>query len=124
MKHDSHKWSWIRQLKSFQYAFQGVVFMVKTQHNSWIHCVAALAAILLSFYFRINRIEWLFIVFSIGLVFLTELINTALEALTDIVSPEKHEMAGRVKDLAAGAVLIAAITALIIGLIIFIPKIF
>ena len=108
---------------SFKYAFQGLCHMLKTQHNAWIHIAAMVTVICLSFYFRISRTEWIFVIFAIGFVFAAELINTALERLTDIVSPEKQAQAGQVKDLAAGAVLVAAITALIIGLIIFIPKI-
>ena len=96
--------------------------MLKTQHNAWIHAVAAVIVIFLSFYFIISRIEWLFVIGSIGFVFVAELINTSIEILTDIVSPQKQEKAGLVKDVAAGAVLVAAITALVIGLIIFIPK--
>jgi len=118
------KWSWQKRLNSFKYALKGIAFMVRTQHNAWIHSTAALLVIFSSFYFQISRIEWLFVILSIGLVFMAELINTSIETLTNIVSPQKQEMAGRVKDLAAGAVLVAAFTALIIGIIIFIPKIF
>jgi diacylglycerol kinase (ATP) len=124
MKEETDKWSWKKRMKSFQYAFQGLIHMMKTQHNAWIHGMFAIAVIILSFYFKISKIEWLFIVSAIGLVFVTEFINTALETIVDIVSPEKQEKAGRAKDLAAGAVLVAAITALIVGLIIFIPRIF
>ena len=102
----------------------GLVLMMKTQHNAWIHFMAALLVIFLSFWFKISGMEWMFVILAIGLVFMAELTNTAMETMIDIVSPEKQEKAGRVKDLAAGSVLVAAITALIIGLIIFIPKIF
>ena len=118
------KWSGKRRLMSFKYAFQGLQHLLKSQHNAWIHSLAAVIVTCFSFYFRISRTEWIFVIFAIGFVFAAELLNTALERLTDIVSPEKQARAGQVKDLAAGAVLVAAITALIIGLIIFIPKIF
>ena len=73
---------------------------------------------------RINSVEWIFIIAAIGIVFTTEIINTTIEELVDLVSPERQKKAGVIKDLAAGAVMIAAIMALIIGCVIFIPKIF
>jgi len=123
MKNEGNKWDWNRRLKSFAYAFQGLFYMLKTQHNAWIHGLAAATVLFFSFYFRISQAEWMFVIIAIGFVFAAESVNTALEKLTDIVSPEKQVKAGHIKDLAAGTVLIAAITALIIGLIIFIPRI-
>ena len=111
-------------MKSFACAFQGLFLMIKTQHNAWIHCLATIMVIFFSLYFKISLTEWILVIFVVGFVFAAELINTAFERLTDLVSPEKQEKAGQVKDLAAGAVLVAAITALIIGLIIFLPKVY
>lgn len=78
--------------------------------------------IFFSFLLQISTLEWLIVIFCIGLVLTAEIFNSAIEVLTDIVSPESNPRAGLVKDMAAGAVLIAAITSAIIGLIIFVPK--
>ena len=118
------KWSVKSQLRSFGFAFKGLKWMMGTQHNAWIHLFAAVAAILFSIYFSISRIEWLFVILSIGLVFMAEMFNTAIEFLTDIVTPQFNEKAGKVKDIAAGAVLVAALIALIIWVVIFIPRFF
>ena len=117
------RWSFKSQLWSFGYAFKGLKWMMTTQNNAWIHLMAAFVVILLSFYFHISRIEWLFIIFSIGLVFMAEMFNTVIEILTDMVSPEINEKAGKIKDIAAGAVLITAFTSIIVGGVIFVPKI-
>lgn len=110
------------RMRSFHYAFNGIAEMLKTQHNARLHLVAAGLAVFFGYFLRISATEWLFVVFSIGLVLFAEAVNTALEYFVDFVSPEKHEKAGKIKDLAAGAVLIAAITAACTGGIIFIPK--
>ena len=109
------------RIASFKFAFQGIFFMLRTQKNAWIHLFSTILVIALGFYFKLNKLEWGMIIFAIGLVISAEMINTAIELLTDIISPEHHEKAGRVKDIAAGAVLIAAISAAIIGIIIFLP---
>lgn len=96
---------------------------IKSQHNFRIHLVAAIVAVAGAFFFDISSLEWLAVIFAIGLVFSSEIINTAIEELVDFVSPETHPQAARIKDLAAGAVLACAFTAAIIGLIIFLPKI-
>jgi len=111
-----------KRIKSVKYCFQGLWIFFSTQHSSWVQAPIALMTILLGFYLKINVIEWCFVVGAIGLVFVAEIINTAIEFLTDLVSPDYHQLAGKVKDLAAGAVLLAAITAAIIGGIVFIPK--
>ena len=89
----------------------------------WLHAIAAAIAILLGFILAITAIQWLVILLCIGAVFALEIINTAIEALVDHLHPERHPKIGLVKDLAAGAVLIAAILSLIIGCIIFLPLI-
>lgn len=111
------------RLRSFIYAYKGITFALSTQHNLIVHICLALIAIVLGFILNISSLEWVSIIIVIGIVLTSELINTALELLVDIISPEKNKTAGRVKDLAAGAVLISAIAALIIGIIIFLPKI-
>lgn len=110
-------------LKSVGYACEGVVTLFKTQPNASIQLFAAVAIIVVGFIFEINRWEWCWIVASIASVVVTEMLNTALEFLTDLVSPSVHPLAKKVKDVAAGAVLIAAIASVIIAAIIFLPKI-
>ncbi|MCD4698120.1 MAG: diacylglycerol kinase family protein [Bacteroidales bacterium] len=111
-----------KRLKSFIYAFRGVKHLFG-QHNAWIHSIAAITALLLGFLLKISTTEWCIIIISIGLVFSSELFNTSIEKLTDMVSPEHNTKAAMVKDMAAGAVLFMAMAAACAGLIIFLPKI-
>jgi diacylglycerol kinase len=97
--------------------------MLSSQPNARIHLAAAMVAILAGFFFRISSLEWVAIVLCIALVFALEAVNTALEFLTDLVSPDFHPLAGKAKDVAAAAVLVAALGAAAAGLIIFLPKI-
>jgi len=113
----------IDRAKSFGYAFKGIGYALKTQHNIWIHYLLAIAVLAFGFWLNVNQTEWILLVFAIGFVLVSELFNTAIEVLVDLVSPEQNPKAGLTKDIAAGAVLVAAITAASIGLIIFIPKI-
>lgn len=110
-------------VQSFQHAFKGLFFLFKDQQNAWIHLFAAVGVIVAGFFFRLSTTEWILVVFAIGFVFSAELFNSAIEEIVNLISPEYNKKAGLVKDLAAAAVLISAITAAIIGLIIFIPKI-
>ncbi len=111
------------RLKSFIYAFKGIKFVFLSQHNMWIHIILSFIAVAMGFSLNITNLEWIAVIFSIGLVLATEALNTAIEFLVDLVSPNYNEKAGRIKDIAAGAVLISAITSASIGAIIFIPKI-
>jgi diacylglycerol kinase (ATP) len=111
------------RIQSFKYALTGLKLFFKTQYNARVHLAGLLLALILGFYFNLCVDEWISIVFAAGLVFVTEVINTSIEYLTDLVSPGQNEQAGKVKDLAAAAVLVAAIIALAIGCLIFIPKI-
>ena len=108
---------------SIKYAVNGIKVLLKEEHNSRIHVAASLFAIVSSFVLRISVIEWLFIIFSIGLVFAMELINSAIENLSDEINKEINPSIKKIKDLAAGAVLVSAVSALTIGLVIFIPKV-
>lgn len=110
-----------RRLQSFGYAFKGLLHLARTQFNFRFHLIAAIAACCLGAYFGISQVQWVGLVLAIGLVLVAEAMNTALEFFTDLVSPDYNELAGRVKDVAAGAVLIAAVMALAIGFIIFVP---
>jgi diacylglycerol kinase len=113
-----------QRIKSFGYAFKGIKVLFQTQTHAKIHALAAILVILAGFYFQISLIEWCLIVICIASVTAAEGINTALETLTDLVSPDFHPFAGRAKDVAAGAVLLLAIGAAIVACLIFIPKIF
>ena len=106
---------------SFSNAFKGISEVFGRERNMKIHMVLACTAIILGITLHLSRPEWIMIILCIGLVFTVEIINTAIERIVDLLSPEKKELAGKAKDISAGAVLIAAITASIIGLIIFIP---
>ncbi len=119
----SKKISIADRLKSFGYAINGIRYSIRTQHNILIHIILAIIAITLGFLLKINSFEWIAIIIVIGLVISAEIFNTSIEELVNLVSPHKNEKAGIIKDLAAGAVLILAITAFITGLIIFLPKI-
>lgn len=122
-KSSNNNFSIKKRLQSFTFAFKGIFYAIKTQHNIWIHLTASVLVIVFGFYFKINVYEWLAVVLCIGFVISAEIFNSALEVLTDLVSPEQNKKAGLIKDLAAGAVLISAIASAVIGLIIFIPKI-
>lgn len=112
------------RLKSFVYAFAGIRFFLQFEPQALLHAVAAFTVLGAGFWFAINAMEWIAIIFAIGIVVVSEMLNTAIEKLTDMVSPEINQKAKVVKDLAAGAVLIASIVAAAIGLIVFLPKIF
>ena len=109
-------------IRSFGYAFNGVAYAAATQLNFRIHLIAALTAVLLGFILHISLSEWEWILLSIALVLVTEIFNTMIEALTDLVSPGFNEKAGHIKDMSAGAVVITAIFALATGIIVFLPK--
>ncbi|MBL4755034.1 MAG: diacylglycerol kinase family protein [Flavobacteriales bacterium] len=111
------------RLRSFTHAIRGIGVMFSTQHNAWIHLLAIVLVVLLGFYTKLNLHEWIFIALAVGLVLVAELANTAIEFLGDAVSREQNEHIKNAKDIAAGAVLVAAIVAVIIACLIFIPKI-
>ncbi|MGN6180435.1 MAG: diacylglycerol kinase family protein [Mucilaginibacter sp.] len=114
--------SFKKLMRSFGYAFNGLAYATKTQLNFRVHLIATLFAVFAGYALHISVNEWQWVILCIALVLICELFNTALEFLTDLVSPGYNELAGRVKDIAAAAVTIAALFALITGLIIFLPK--
>jgi len=95
--------------------------MIVSQHNAWIHALATIVVVAVSFYFRLTKAEWCWIIFAIISVWTAEAFNTAFEFLTDVASPEFHPLAEKAKDVAAGAVLITAIGSALIGLVVFGP---
>jgi len=112
-----------KRIKSFGFAFNGLKILIQEEHNSWIHILAAIAVSVAGYFYQISAVEWIAIVFAIGLVIAFEIFNSAIENISDFISPGHNESIKKIKDLAAAGVLIGAITAAIIGLIIFIPKI-
>lgn len=112
-----------KRLKSFKFAFNGIILLITREHNAWIHCFVTVCVIIAGFAFDISTTEWIAVTFAIGTVLAAEAVNSSIEAIADLVSPGYNEAIKRTKDLAAGAVLILAISAAIVGLIIFIPKI-
>jgi diacylglycerol kinase len=112
------------RIKSFSFAFQGLKTFFQTQHNAWIHVLATIIVIISGNIVGLSSSEWLWISLAIALVFITEMLNTAIEFLTDLVSPDYHPLAKKSKDVAAGAVLVSAIFAVVIGIFVFLPRIF
>lgn len=120
---EKKRFSLIARLNSTTHALRGLEVFVKTTHNLWVHLFFGGLAVYLGYVLILSPIEWVMIVFAIGFVIATEAINTAFEIDIDLTSPTYHPYARDTKDVAAGAVAIAVITAGIIGLIIFLPKI-
>ena len=118
----SKKFSISARAKSFTYAFAGISYFFKTQHNAWIHLAACCLTLIFGVVCQLSVTEWCIIIFCNAIVFTAEMLNTAIEWLTDLASPEFNPLAGKVKDVAAAAVLVSAVGAAIVGLIIFLPK--
>lgn len=109
------------RIQSFGHAFSGWGYVIRTQKNAWIHALATFLVIGLAIWLKLSRLEWAFILLAIALVWMAECFNTAIEALTNLVSPELHPLAGIAKDTGAAAVLIAALVSAGIGLLILLP---
>lgn len=109
------------RLKSIRHALAGIALMLRTQHNAWLHLVATLAVIAAGIALKIGANDWRWLVVAIVLVWVSEAMNTAFEHLCDVVSPDLHASVKMSKDIAAGAVLITAIGAVVLGLMIFLP---
>ena len=110
------------RLNSFKHAFRGIAWVIRTQHNMWIHLVIGSIAVLFAWIWDFSRAEWLILILTIGAVLITEMINSAIEESIDLMSPEYHIHAKRAKDASAGAVLLTCIMAVMIGIILFLPK--
>lgn len=111
------------RLKSFAYAIQGIFFMLKTQHNAWLHLIASLLVIAAATYCGVNSSDWRWLVVAMAMVWVAETINTAVEYVCDVVSPSYSHAVKHAKDIAAGGVLIAAVGAALIGMLTFWPYI-
>lgn len=123
MKSQNTKFSMVKQLKSFGFAFNGLKILFKQEHNARIHLFVAGLVIVAGFAFQLSKAEWIAVIFSKGFVITTETINTVIENIADFLTIEKNHQIKVIKDLSAAAVLISSITALIIGVLIFLPKI-
>ncbi len=109
------------RLKSFSCAFSGIYILISSQHNVWIHLFVSVMVIAAAFLFQVTVIEWIMLIFAIVIVLVAEAMNTSVELLCNFVSPDYQELIRKTKDVAAGAVLIAAVGAASIGLLIFLP---
>jgi diacylglycerol kinase len=123
-KKEKKAWREVKYNQKFLNAFRGIYIVWKTTKHFFIHLTTALIVLILGFYFRISGIEWVALIFAIGFVIVSETFNTAIEIDIDLTSPEYHPFARDTKDVAAAAVLLSVFTAVIVGLIIFLPKLF
>lgn len=110
------------RFKSMGFAFKGAIKLITTEHSIMVQSSIAVVLIIAGFYFNISHEEWLFQTLAIGLVLSIEGLNTAVEKVADFIHPEFHHKIGFIKDIAAGAVFFAAMTAMAIGLMIYLPK--
>ena len=109
------------RIRGFRHAIVGIIRMIRCQHNAWIHAAATLIVLAAAFLFRVSTADWCWIILAISIVWTAEALNTAFEFLADAASPEFHPLVRDAKDVAAGAVLLTAVAASIIGVIIFWP---
>ncbi len=114
----------INRLKSVGYAFKGALFLIRTESSIKIQVFIAIGITMAGFYFDISKTEWIAQTICIGLVMSMEGMNTAVEYMSDFIHPDRHKAIGRIKDIAAGAVFIAAVCAVIVASIIYFPKLF
>ncbi|RLD28357.1 MAG: diacylglycerol kinase family protein [Bacteroidetes bacterium] len=112
------------RLKGINCAFKGAILLIKTEASIKIQFIIAIMVTIAGFYYNISLIEWMIQILAIGLVMSIEGLNTAIEEIADFVHPEHNSKIGFIKDVAAGAVFIASIAAIIIGIIIYFPKVF
>ena len=109
------------RVRSFKYAIAGLILMLKSQHNAWLHAVASILVLFVGLLFGLSAAEWCWLVLAIMAVWTAEALNTALEFLADVASPEFHPLVGKAKDVAAGAVLISAAGSVVIALLVLGP---
>ena len=111
----------LSRIAAFGHALRGWMYVLKTQHNAWVHSLAAVMVVILGSWLQISPRDWAVLVLTIAMVFTAEFINTSIEAVVDLASPQKHPLAKVGKDVGAGAVLIAALAGVLIGLLILGP---
>ena len=112
------------RLRSLKFAFKGAILLVATEHSIMVQIAIAVIMTILGFFMNLSASEWMFQILAIGLIIVAESLNTAIEKLPDFIHPEYHEKIGFIKDISAGASAFAAIIAVILGFIIYIPKFF
>src|ERR1035438_1208392 len=112
MENNNKTFSIKKRIKSFGYAIKGIKVLITTQHNAWIHLLATITVIIAGIILKITVREWFMIIIAVSLVWITEALNTAIEFMIDMIQPDYHPLAEKAKDIAAAAVLIAAITAI------------
>lgn len=112
----------ISRIASFRHAFAGWWYVLRTQHNAWIHAVASIAILAVAVWLGLEPTQWAILIVTIALVWVAEFVNTAVEAAVDLLSPDIHPLAKIAKDIAAAAVLIAALAAAVVGLLLMGPK--
>nr|WP_277881501.1 diacylglycerol kinase family protein [Hymenobacter cyanobacteriorum] len=115
---------WRRRVASFGHAGRGVWSALRSEIHLRFHALATVLVLGLGFYYRLGRLEWALVALAVAGVWTAELLNTAIEALTDLASPDFHPLAGKAKDVAAGAVLLAAAGAVAVGALVFGPHLF
>jgi diacylglycerol kinase len=111
-----------KRIRSFHYAFSGLRLIFKTEHNAWIHMAATITVLALAVALKVSATEGALLAIAVGMVWITEFINTCIEKTMDFISTEHHPSIRLIKDLSAGAVLVAAIISVVIGCLVFIPK--
>lgn len=116
------KFSIHSRAKSFKYAFEGIYRFFRQEHNAWLHLLATVYVVIMAVLVGVTRVEAIALVFAVALVWVTEMLNTCIEKVMDMISMEYDTRIKLIKDISAGAVLVAAAAALVIGLIVFIPK--
>ncbi|MEJ2113872.1 MAG: diacylglycerol kinase family protein [Flavobacteriaceae bacterium] len=114
----------VNRIKSINYAFRGAILLIKTEASIQIQFVIAILVTIAGFYFNLNTTEWIVQILAICIIMSVEGLNTAIEKIADFIHPEHHSKIGFIKDISAGAVFISAISGIVIGLIIYLPKIF
>ncbi|HEY5953356.1 MAG TPA: diacylglycerol kinase family protein [Terrimicrobiaceae bacterium] len=119
----SHRFELSGRIKSIGHAIDGILYVLRSQHNAWIHAAGTILVAAAGFFFHLSAAEWCWIVLAATSVWTAEALNTALELLADAATKEFHPLIGQAKDVAAGAVLVTAIGALIIGGIVFWPHV-
>lgn len=111
-----------RRLRSFRHALHGLAYFVRSQPHALIHLLATVLVIRFAWWMKVTREEWMILVVAIGLVWIAEAMNTAVETLADAVHPGRNSTIGRAKDVAAAAVLISALVATVLGAFVFVPR--
>ena len=120
---ESRPFQFTGRIRSFRHAIAGLLRMIRCQHNAWIHVAATVIVLAAGFLFQVSAADWCWIILALSIVWTAEALNTAFEFLADAASPEFHPLVRDAKDVAAGAVLLTALAAAVIGAIIFWPHV-